>query len=194
MFDCSEIIGRVFDDQNRDGYQDEGEPGLPGVRLATVNGTLITTDAHGRFNVPCAALPDHRTGSNFIMKLDERTLPAGYRLTTENPRVVRLTSGKMTSLDFGVAIGRIVRLDLQGQAFKPGSSELSEQWANGIDQLIAILRQERSVLRLSYIENGADPGLAGDRLRWVSDLIRGRWESLSGQYRLEIETRVETGL
>lgn len=194
VFDCSEIIGRVFDDKNRNGYQDEGELGLPGVRLATVKGWLVTTDAHGRFHVACAALPDQRIGSNFIMKLDPRTLPSGYRLTTENPRVVRLTAGKMTSLDFGVAIGRVVRLDLQDQAFEPGSTELLPQWAAGVDQLIGVLDQEQSVLRLSYIDPGADPELAEDRLRQVSDLIRERWERLSGQYRLEIEMRVETGL
>ena len=194
VFDCSEIIGRVFDDKNRNGYQDEGELGLPGVRLATVKGWLVTTDAHGRFHVACAALPDQRIGSNFIMKLDPRTLPSGYRLTTENPRVVRLTAGKMTSLDFGVAIGRVVRLDLQDQAFEPGSTELLPQWAAGVDQLIGVLDEEQSVLRLSYIDPGADPELAEDRLRQVSDLIRDRWERLSGQYRLEIEMRVETGL
>ncbi|UXN70279.1 hypothetical protein N8A98_03515 [Devosia neptuniae] len=194
VFDCSEIIGRVFDDKNRNGYQDEGELGLPGVRLATVKGWLVTTDAHGRFHVACAALPDQRIGSNFIMKLDPRTLPSGYRLTTENPRVVRLTAGKMTSLDFGVAIGRVVRLDLQDQAFEPGSTELLPQWAAGVDQLIEVLDEEQSVLRLSYIDPGADPELAEERLRQVSDLIRDRWERLSGQYRLEIEMRVETGL
>jgi uncharacterized repeat protein (TIGR01451 family) len=194
VFDCSEIIGRVFDDQNRNGYQDEGELGLPGVRLATVKGWLVTTDAHGRFHVACAALPDQRVGSNFIMKLDARTLPTGYRLTTENPRVVRLTAGKMTSLDFGASIGRVVRLDLQDQAFEAGSIDLRAQWAQGIDQLIAVLGQEQSVLRLSYIDPGTDPGLAQDRLRQVSALIRERWERLSGQYRLEIEMRVETGL
>lgn len=194
IFDCSEIIGRVFDDKNRNGYQDEGELGLPGVRLATVKGWLVTTDAHGRFHVACAALPDQRIGSNFIMKLDPRTLPTGYRLTTENPRVVRLTAGKMTSLDFGVAIGRVVRLDLQDQAFEAGSTELRPQWAQGVDQLIGVLDQEQSVLRLTYFDPGPDTELAEERLRQVADLIRERWEHLSGQYRLEIEMRVESGL
>ena len=194
VFDCSEIIGRVFDDGNRNGYQDEGELGLPGVRLATVKGWLVTTDAHGRFHVACAALPDQRIGANFIMKLDTRTLPSGYRLTTENPRVVRLTAGKMTSLDFGVAIGRVVRLDLQDQAFEAGSTELQPQWMQGIDQLIGFLAEEQSVLRLSYIDPGADPDLAQERLRQVSELIRARWERLPDEYRLEIEMRVETGL
>ena len=193
VFDCAEIIGRVFDDRNRNGYQDEGEPGLPGVRLATVNGELITTDAHGRFSVPCAALPDQRIGSNFILKLDTRTLPTGYRLTTENPRVMRLTAGKMTEFNFGASIGRVVRLDLQDAAFEPGRTDLRPEWERGIDEVIAVLTQEQSVLRLTYIEAGGDAELAQDRLDSLAALIAERWRGTSGQYRLEIEMRVETG-
>src|SRR5690606_16127649 len=99
MLDCSEIVGKVFDDLDRDGYQDEGEPGLPGVRLATVRGVLITTDAHGRFSIPCAAQPNSEIGSNFVLKLDTRSLPTGYGLTTDNPAVARLTAGKMTDVN-----------------------------------------------------------------------------------------------
>ena len=104
VFDCSDIIGKVFDDANKNGYQDKGEDGIAAVRLATVNGLLVTTDDYGRFHVACADIPDEERGSNFIMKLDERTLPSGYRITTENPRVVRMTRGKMTKLNFGASI------------------------------------------------------------------------------------------
>src|SRR5690606_8905431 len=92
VFDCGDIIGRVFDDLDRNGYPDAGEPGLPGVRLATLKGWLVTTDRHGRFHVPCAQMPDPRHGANFIMKLDTRTLPTGYAPTSENPRSIRLTA------------------------------------------------------------------------------------------------------
>jgi uncharacterized repeat protein (TIGR01451 family) len=193
VFDYGDIIGKVFDDLNGNGYQDEGEPGLPGVRIATAKGWLVTTDKYGRFHVPCAALPDQRIGSNFIMKLDERTLPTGYRLTTENPRVVRLTAGKMTKLNFGASIGRVVRLDLKDEAFEARSTELRARWAEGIDQLIGVLRQEQSVLRLSYIDAGTDGRLAAERVEHIKELIAERWRRRGGQYRLEIETRVEVG-
>ena len=62
-------------------------------------------------------------GSNFIMKLDERTLPSGYRMTTENPRVVRATRGKMVKLNFGAAIHRVVRMELSPEAFEPDSTD-----------------------------------------------------------------------
>ena len=87
-FDCTPIIGRVYDDVNVNGYPDNGEPGLPAVRLVTVNGDIITTDEYGRYHIPCAAIADAENGSNFLLKADTRTLPLGYAPTTENPRVV----------------------------------------------------------------------------------------------------------
>jgi uncharacterized repeat protein (TIGR01451 family) len=103
VFDCSDLIGKVYEDRNRNGYQDEGEPGVPGVRLATVNGQLITTDSFGRYHVTCAAVPDARLGSNFVLKVDTRTLPLNWDVTTDNPRAIRLTRGKIGELNFGVA-------------------------------------------------------------------------------------------
>jgi large repetitive protein len=103
VFDCSELLGKVFEDADRDGYQDANEPGVPGVRLVTVNGQLITTDAFGRYHIACAAVPDARIGSNFVLKLDSRTLPLGWDVTTDNPRSIRLTRGKFGELNFGVA-------------------------------------------------------------------------------------------
>ena len=49
VFDCGEIIGTVFDDHNRNGYQDDGESGLPA--RGTAKGGL-TTDSHGRLMCP----------------------------------------------------------------------------------------------------------------------------------------------
>ena len=43
-FDCTDIIGKVFDDANRNGHQDEGEGGLGGVRLVSARGLAATTD------------------------------------------------------------------------------------------------------------------------------------------------------
>jgi uncharacterized repeat protein (TIGR01451 family) len=189
VFDCGEVIGRVFDDKNRNGYQDEGEEGLPGVRVATVKGLLVTTDKFGRFHVACADLPDAAIGSNFLMKLDTRTLPTGYRLTTENPRDVRLTRGKITKLNFGAAITRVVRLDLKDAAFEPGSTKLKPKWGSGIDKLIAVLDKEPSALRLTYYTAG-DKAAATKRLAMVEKFIADRWRKRAGRYELPIETRI----
>ena len=74
-FDCTDVIGKVFDDSNLNGQQDAGEEGLAGVRAVTVRGLIATTDPYGRFHLTCAAVPDEDRGSNFILKLDERSLP-----------------------------------------------------------------------------------------------------------------------
>ncbi|MDZ5697794.1 hypothetical protein, partial [Chelativorans sp. M5D2P16] len=177
VFDCGDLIGKVFDDLNRNGYQDAGEPGLPGVRVTTVKGLRITTDKHGRFHVACADLPDQRIGSTFIMKLDPRTLPTGYRLTTENPRTVRLTAGKASRLNFGAAIGRVVRLDLSDAAFLPGTVELKPEWHGQLLTLIDLLEAEPSVLRLAYIDAAADSRLARDRTRTVRRALTELWKT-----------------
>ena len=108
VFDCSELLGKVFEDRNSNGYQDEGEPGVSGVRVVTVNGQLITTDAFGRYHIACAAVPDAKIGSNFVLKIDERTIPLGWVVTTDNPRSIRLTRGKFGELNFGVAPKELV--------------------------------------------------------------------------------------
>lgn len=99
--------------------QKPAEPGIPGVRIATVNGLLTTTDEFGRYHVPCASLPAD-IGSNFTLKLDGRTLPSGYALTTENPRTLHLTPGKVAKMNFGVALTDMVDVGLTAQALSRG--------------------------------------------------------------------------
>jgi len=106
QFECADVIGKVFDDRNGNGYQDEGEPGLPGVRVASAEGWLVFTDNHGRFHIACAARLDGGIGSNYVMKVDIRSLPTGYQLTTENPGMVRLTADRLAKLNFGASVAR----------------------------------------------------------------------------------------
>lgn len=192
VFDCGEIIGRVFDDLNANGYADEGEPGLPGVRVVTVKGLLITTDKKGRFHVPCADVPNAMIGSNFLMKLDPRTLPAGYRLTTENPRDVRLTRGKVTKLNFGASKNRDLELELRRDAFVGESVDLKDQWLSGVDRLVGLLEQGRGELSIVY-RCGEFAPVANDRLQVVKDLVAQRWQQAGHRKPLKISTRVECG-
>jgi len=187
-FDCGEVIGKVFDDRNRDGVQNEGEKGLPGVRVVTVNGVLITTDKHGRFSVPCAELPDPDIGSNFILKLDTRTLPDGYKVTTENPRVVRLTAGKATKLNFGATAGATIRVAVTGRAFKKGAVQPSTQLADGISRLGAVSDKGSSILKVTYTASGEAPELIEARVAAVKALIAKVWRE-SGR-KLPFEIRV----
>jgi uncharacterized repeat protein (TIGR01451 family) len=217
VFDCGDVIGKVYDDRNMNGYQDgptsvsraqitdqtyiggkndpaitalpQGEPGLAGVRLSTVSGTIITTDAFGRFSVPCAELPAD-IGSNFTLKLDTRTLPTGYRVTTENPRVVRLTPGTVTKMNFGAAIANVVDIDLTAEAFVSGTATPIPALPAGVDSLISQIRDVPSVLRLSYYLQGEDRALARARMDAVEEIIRVRWRQ-TGRYRLLIERTIQ---
>ncbi|MGH1403812.1 MAG: SdrD B-like domain-containing protein [Alphaproteobacteria bacterium] len=175
VFDCSDIIGKVFDDANRNGYQDDGEVGIANVRVATVNGLLVTTDDYGRFHVACADIPDEERGSNFLMKLDERTLPTGYRVTTENPRAVRVTRGKMTKLNFGAAIHRVVRIDMQDNAFIPDEIDLHPQWQEQIMTLPEQLTTGPSVIRIAYQVKNEGEDLARKRLKNIVQILRDEW-------------------
>lgn len=188
-FDCSDLIGKVFDDRNRNGYQDEGEPGLPGVRLATPRGWLVTTDAHGRYHIACADVPSEMRGSNFILKVDERTLPSGYRIVTENPRVVRMTQGRLVKANFGASIHRVVRLDLTGDAFD--GDRLRADYQTRMDEVLAALNAEPSILRIAYhLPVGGDTEQARARIGHVRDSIKERWEPRECCYDLQLEEEI----
>ena len=167
VFDCSEVIGKVYDDLNGDGYQDQGEPGIPGARLATVNGELITTDEFGRYHIACAAVPDAQIGSNFVLKLDERTIARGYAPTTDNPQSIRLTRGKVSELNFGVHKAATTAIDIDTNAFVSGSTSLRPD----IAKKLATLRPAeavRMVIQINYrAQSGEDWSLAERRLAAV---------------------------
>ncbi len=188
-FDCTDVIGKVFDDRNRDGHQDPGELGLPDVRLITLRGLAVRTDAHGRFHITCAIVPDERRGSNFVLKLDDRTLPSGYRMTTRQTRVDRATRGKTLDLRFGATISRVVGLDLSDVVFEPGQAKLRAHWEARIAPLLDELEKAESILRLSYLADREDEGLVRKRLAAVEKLIRRAWRERGGES-LEVEAEI----
>ena len=177
IFDCSELIGKVYDDLNGNGYQDQGEPGIPGARLATVNGELITTDEFGRYHITCAAVPDAQIGSNFVLKLDERTIARGFAPTTDNPQSIRLTRGKISELNFGVQKAESTALDLDTRAFISGSEELRPEFA----KKLATLRPAdaiRMIIQINYrAEKGEDWALAERRMAKLKVTIEGLFAS-----------------
>ncbi|KQV96907.1 SdrD B-like domain-containing protein [Rhizobacter sp. Root1221] len=174
LFDCTDVVGKVYDDKNANGYQDDGEPGLANVRIATVNGLLVTTDADGRFHIACAAVPKDGTGSNLVLKLDERTLPSGYRVTSENPAAERVTRGKLVKVNFGATVHRVVRLDLTADAFDGGV--LKPALEGQLDRVMAALEARPSILRLAYRADAGEPAATGDeRIGALTRTLRDRW-------------------
>jgi len=78
------------------------EEGIPGVRLATVTGLLIETDAYGRYSIPDMNAGTTGIGQNFVLKVDPATLPQGSHFTTENPYVLRIVNTTLNKINFGV--------------------------------------------------------------------------------------------
>jgi hypothetical protein len=189
-FDCTDVIGKVFDDANRNGAQDPGEGGLPGVRLVTARGLVATTDAHGRFHITCAVVPRETRGSNFVLKLDDRSLPSGYRMSTEQLLVKRATRGKALQFNYGASIHRVVSLDLADAVFQPDSVEMRRQWQSRIPLLLEELRKGPAVLRLSYLADIEDPRLVERRLEAMKQQLSSAWEALDCCYRLEVESEI----
>jgi uncharacterized repeat protein (TIGR01451 family) len=174
-FDCTDVIGKVFDDENRNGLQDRGEGGLPGVRLVTARGLLATTDQHGRFHITCAITPREGRGSNFVLKLDDRTLPSGYRGSTESLQVKRATRGKALEFSFGASIHRVVGLDIADPVFEPGTIEMRNLWRPRIELLLEELKRAPAVLRLSYLADLEEPRLVEQRVSAVQEAIMDAW-------------------
>jgi len=188
-FDCTDVMGKVFDDANRNGQQDVGEAGLPDVRLVTARGLIATTDPHGRFHITCAVVPNEDRGSNFVLKLDDRSLPSGHRMSTRKLQIKRATRGKALRFNFGASIHRVVGLDMADAVFEPDSTEMRPQWKPRIALLLEELHKAPGILRLSYIADVEDEGLVDERLSSVEKQIAEAWEEVGG-YELTIEPEI----
>lgn len=68
------IIGRVFEDVNRNGSFDSNDKPTAGVRLYLTSGQSVITDSQGLYNFP--AIGD----GSVVVALDPVTVPAGYLL------------------------------------------------------------------------------------------------------------------
>ncbi len=107
LFDLGTTIGKVFYDRNENGIQDPPvynpiddvlitEEPVPNVRIVMQDGTIVTTDREGRYNVPAL------TPGRHLFRLDERTLPDGTYLTTDKVVVVDVTPGLLVKANFGI--------------------------------------------------------------------------------------------
>jgi uncharacterized repeat protein (TIGR01451 family) len=190
-FDCPDLIGKVFDDANANGVPDPGEKGIAGVRLVTAQGLLVTTDAQGRYHIACPVIPNADMGSNFVLKVDERTLPSGYRLTTDNPETVRLTAGKVSKLNFGATIGRVVRIEVNDAAYD--GNALRPQVDERLDALVESLKDQASIVRLAYEAGTESDVQVSERLRVLKNAVTVLWKTKDCRYPLRIEEDIVRG-
>jgi hypothetical protein len=188
-FDCTDVTGKVFNDANHNGWQENGEEGLSDVRVVTPTGLQATTDKYGRYHITCAIVPNESRGSNFVLKLDDRTLPSGYRMTTSQAQIQRATSGKALHINFAASIHRVVSIDLLDAAFEPGTTEIRVQWRPRINLLLDELRKAPAVLRLSYVADTEDAALVKRRVEAFKRQLREAWDP-ANRYMLTIEPEV----
>ena len=185
------VIGRVFNDKNANGAPDPLEPGIAGVRLGESSGLIIRTDDKGRFHLPCEVV-QHYFGKNLILKLDRRTLPAGFEITSENPRVVRLTKGKMQKANFGAALSQEVTLNISDCTFTAaGRGEaLHPHGERMLAQLIELLDQRPSRLVIDYT---GGPNLRREqmsrRFELVQSAVSKAWKAKPRRYELTMSLR-----
>ncbi len=110
VFDEGTIIGKVFNDLNKNGIQDDciivgteekcsgGEKGVPFVHLATEQGISIVTDEFGRYHIPAVKPGRH------VVKVDGHSLPEGTEFITEESFLVKTTPGILNKANFAVWI------------------------------------------------------------------------------------------
>jgi hypothetical protein len=189
-FDCTDVIGKVFRDANRNGIQDDGEEGLPGARVVTGRGLQATTDQYGRYHITCAIAPNENRGSNFVLKLDDRSLPSGFRISTDQVQVKRVTRGKALEFNFGASIHRVIGIDLSDAAFEPATADLRAQWRPRLDLLLEELRKAPAVLRLSYVADTEDAALVQRRVDAIKRHLTQAWDAANYGYVLTIEPEV----
>ena len=134
------ILGRVFVDQNRNRIQDEGEPGVPGVRLYLEDGSYVITDGEGKYSFYGVSPRTH------IVKLDRITLPPGAELEPLNNRnagdggsaFAELKSAQMLKVNFAIANGSAEILGyvakMREAAEKNAIGEVATNLKNGLDR------------------------------------------------------------
>jgi hypothetical protein len=124
-----------------------------------------------------------------VAKLDDRTLPSGFRMLTDQLQIQRATAGKALRVNFSASIHRMVAIDLSDAAFEPGTVELRVQWRPRINLLLEELRKAPSILRLSYVADTEDASLVDRRVKAVKQQLMDAWDEAPA-YPLTIEPEV----
>lgn len=99
------VVGKVYSDCNRNGIQDKGELGVPGVRIYMEDGSYVITDREGKYDFYGVSAKTH------VLKIDRTTLPAGVELLTQSnrnagdpsSRFVDVKHGELHRADFAMA-------------------------------------------------------------------------------------------
>ena len=147
------VIGKVYTDCNRNGMQDKGELGVPGVRLYMEDGSYVVTDREGKYDFYGVSPKTH------VLKLDRTTLPAGAELVIQSNR----NAGDPSSRFVDVKRGELHRADFamadQAGACSAPLTEAVKQRQEKINQsnlnLEKAISKQLSIDAPSYIEKSS---------------------------------------
>ncbi len=173
------------------------ERGIPGVRIATVEGLLMETDQFGRYHLIGLDGGNQYRGRNVILKVDPATLPPGAAFTTANPLLRRVTPGVPVRFDFGVKLpvvplaapAEAMEVDLGEVLFAPGSAQLREQYAPVVAKMAAQVEAHQGgevVIRA----DGETSALAFERAGAVRDALQAALTPASAAA-LKVEVRAD---
>jgi len=116
------VAGKVYVDCNGNRLQDEGEPGIPGVRLWLQSGTYFITDSEGRYSYCGLRSMAH------VLKADKATLPDGAQLVESNNRNL----GDAGSLLLDIKKGELHRGDfIEGTCSAPVMDQVQARRGQG---------------------------------------------------------------
>ena len=116
--------------------------------------------------------------------------PQIARRRFENPRVVRLTQGKLAKLNFAAANLRVIRLEVSDASFGEGSERPSSATVRALGKLLPLAEEEASLLRIVYAAPDADRILVRRRLEGIETLIDRAWAAKPRSHPLSVETRI----
>jgi len=97
LFTESTLLGRVFWDNNENGYFDVDEKGVSNAQIVMENGIIITTDGNGKYHVPAVLSGTH------LLKVVLNNELKGAVCISENPRVVNVTEGMPIKINFALS-------------------------------------------------------------------------------------------
>ena len=149
------VHGKVFVDLNANGTLDEGEPGLPDVKVRLRQRYPATTDADGYY-----ALPGLRAQRETRVSIDMATVGALYT-PTHGTQMVDIEPRSLTRVDLGVAPANTVVGTIVG--IEPGKEP--HPLAG-----VRIMLADRDTLALA-----ADSVTAGDGSYYLDNVVTGRY-------------------
>ncbi|MDQ8050858.1 OmpA family protein [Luteibacter sp.] len=156
------------------------ERGIPGVRIASVEGLLMETDQFGRYHLVGIEGGAWGRGRNFVLKVDPVTLPPGSTFTTDNPLLRRITPGVPVRFDWGVHLPeaaieagtQAVEAVLGKVMFAPGGSSIAPKHLPAVERMVAQLRGRHGEVVVEA--EGDTPELAFARAKALQDALQSR--------------------